>query len=122
MPHIVVSMLLWLPVTVLFFFVAIHSGSLQMYLTSLSFSLILGLFLAHRAQTKLMFPTVEVCNQHLVLNIPVSKRAVYNLSQIEGARFFWHILYFRHMGWPVLTPLPKMPVEAKRQLLNILGG
>lgn len=122
LPHIVVSLVLWLPFTALFFATAIHTGSLQIYLLSFSFSLIFGLFLTHRAQTQLLFPTVEVCSQHLVLNLPISKRAVYNLKQIEGARFFWHILYFRHMGWPVLTPLPKMPVEAKKQLLSMLGG
>lgn len=120
--HVVVSASFWLPFTALFFAVAFHSGSLEIYLMSFSASLIFALFLFHRSQTKIVLPTVEACGQHLILNMPLTKRTVYNLGHIKGAKFFWHILYLRHMGWPVLTPLPRMPIETRRQLLGVLGG
>ena len=118
--HATVSATFWLTFAGLFFAVAFQSGSIRIYLVSFSVSLIFALFLFHRAQTNIMLPTVEVCSQHLVLNMPLSRRTVYNLGKIEGAKFFWYVLYFRHMGWPILTPLPRMPVETRKQLLDLL--
>lgn len=120
--HMVASAMLWLPVTALFIAMAIHTGQASIYLWGFSFSLILALFLFHRAQTSIIFPTVEVCSQHLILNTPVSKRAIYNLEYIEGARFFGYVLYFRHKGWPVFTPLPRMSVDIRWQLLEAIQG
>lgn len=120
--HIVIAALLWLPFSLVFFVAAVQTGHLSIYLFAFSFSLILGLLLFNRAQTSLVFPTVEVCDQHLILNPPMTRRTVYNLEHVEGARFFTHFLYFRHNGWPVLAALPRMPKETRAQLLDAIGS
>lgn len=114
------SLLLWAPLSFVLFIAAVQTGHLSIYLFAFSFSLILGLLLFKRAQTNLMFPTVEVCDQHLILNPPMTRRTVYNLKRVEGARFFLHFLYFRHNGWPVLAALPRMPKETRTRLLEAI--
>lgn len=118
--HLVIATLLWLPFSLILFLAAVDSEHLSIYLLAFSFSLISGLWLCNRVQTNLTFPTVEACEQHLILNLPVSQRKVYNLEQIEGPRFLRHILYFRHNGWPVLAPMPHMSKDQREQLLSIL--
>ena len=102
-------------------YVAIGVHELSIYCWVFSISLALALFLFNRAQTKLLLPTIEISECHIVLNTSVSKRSVYNLECIEGARFIWHILYFRHNGWPILVPLPGMPRELRALLVNALN-
>lgn len=118
--HLIIAVLLWLPLGIGLFVVAVRTGHLPVYLFSFSISLMSGLWLFHRAQTNIIFPSVEVSERHLILNPPMTRRTVYNLKHIEGARFFKHILYFRHNGWPVLAPLPRMPKAVREQLLTAI--
>lgn len=115
--HLIISLMLWLPVAALFFYVAIAIGELHFYFLSFSVLLILALLLLKMAQTSITFPTIEVTDTHLVTNLSMSRRAVYNLEYIEGAKLYFHMLYFRHNGWPVIIPLPKMPKELRLDLL-----
>lgn len=112
--------LLWIMFTAFFVAAAINSGEVHFYLWSFSFSLLFALILWHRVQVSIRFPTVEVCDRHLILNLATQSRRVYDLELIEGARFFRHVLYFRHDGWPVLAPLPRMPMALRQQLLEAL--
>jgi len=117
--HIFISGIIWLPLALFVFSnfnVLNDSGSLFVFFTVLMF----GLFLFRRAQTKLRFPEVEITNQHLILNRLMCTRAVYNLSEIKSPRFKFGILYFRHLGWPVIEPF-HMPKEDKDEMLRLLS-
>jgi len=118
--HLFVSLALWVPITAFMVYAAIQVNQISIYCWVFSLSILFALFLFCRAQTKLKFPTIEVCNYHLVVNAPLSKRAVYNLACIDGVKFLWHVLYFRHNGWPVLIPLPRMPKEKREELLAVI--
>lgn len=120
--HLVVSLILWGPVTAFMVYVAVEINQLSIYFWVFSISLVLALYLFNRVQTNLLLPTIEVSDCHMVVNTPMSKRAVYNLECIEGARFIWHILYFRHNGWPILTSLPRMPKESRDMLVAAIKG
>lgn len=118
--HVLIGAGFWLPLTALLVAVVVQSRSAEIALISISVSLVFALLLVHRAQSNLTFPAMEVCDQHLVVNMPLSRRRVYNRDRVEGARFLWHIFYFRHMGWPVFIPLPRMPMDKRKQLLALL--
>ena len=118
--HLSLSIILWFPVVALFVYMAVELEEMYFYFLTFSVSLIWGLILFRRAQTKLVFPTIEISNSHIVVNTPISNRAVYNLGCIEGARFFWHVLYFRHNNWPILVPLPRMPKLQRKVLLDAI--
>ncbi len=111
---------MWAPIAGLFLYVAIQSGGFHFYLLSFSVSLIWGLVLYKGAQTKILFPTIDVSDVHIVVNTPMSRRSVYNLDRVEGCRFYWHMLYFRHNGWPILVPLPSMPKSHRQDLLDAM--
>ncbi len=103
-------------------YIAVDYHQIFFYLGVFSVSLFWGLLLFHRAQTKLVLPTIEVSDSHMVVNTLMSKREVYNLDCVSGAKFVLHLLYFRHNGWPVLVPLPRMPKNRREELLNVIKG
>lgn len=123
--HFFISGLIWLPLAYFVIYMLILDFNVP---EDLGFALILfstlvalALFLFRRAQTKLRFPEVEVTNHHLVLNRPLRKRCVYNLSEIKSPKFIFGILYFRHLGWPVVEPF-HMPKEEQEKLLALLSA
>lgn len=118
--HLFISIVIWIPVTIFMVYTAIQVNQVSIYCWVFSLSILFALFLFHRAQTNLTFPTIEICSQHIILNTPTSKRTVYNLAYVDGAIFFWHFFYFRHNGWPVLTPLPRMPKQIREELLTVI--
>lgn len=97
-------------------------SDLKTTLLFLSLLIIWALVLFYRAQLKIRFPAVEVSAEHLVLNRPMNNRTVYNLSEVTGPRFFANTLYFRHLGWPVLTSLGSMPKDKQAELLTLLSA
>lgn len=115
--HLLVSSLVWLPATTLLFWIAYRSGSITSYLFSSSLSLLYGLFLLHGVQTSVVFPAIEVSDDFLIVNTGKNRRSVYDLDRIAGARFFRHILYFRHNKWPVIVQLSRMPKKTRQELL-----
>ena len=119
--HLAVSALIFLPIASLVIWVALDTHELIIYLISASSILIIALYLFKRAQTKIRFPEVEVSSVHLVLNRPLRKRSVYNLKEIEAPRFILGVLYFRHLGWPVIEPFA-MPKAKQAELLKILAA
>lgn len=118
--HLVSSTLVWLAINSLLLAAAIHFMQLSFFLFAFSVALSSGLWLFYRAQTSIAFPLVEVCDRHLILNMQGARRSVYDLECIEGARFFGHILYFRHNGWPVVFPLLRLPKTLRASLLELL--
>ncbi len=119
--HLLLSSLLWLPVAAFSVWVIIDVNDLESVLILLAITTMLALTLLKRAQTKIRFPTVEVSPHHLILNVPMYKRRVYNLSDIEAPRFILNTLYFRHHGWPILASLDTMPKEVQVELLKLLS-
>lgn len=121
--HLLISGLIWLPLAYFVFHIVFLNVNARedigTVLILFSTLLLLALFLFRRAQTKLRFPEVEVTNHHLVLNRPLRKRVVYNLSEIKSPTFKFGILYFRHLGWPVVEPF-HMPKEEQEKLLELL--
>jgi len=119
--QIIFSALIWLPLAWLGFTYAIKISDLKTTLLFSSLLAIWALLLFHRAHNKIKFPALEVSSEHLVLNKPMQNRTVYNLTQVRGAKLFGNTLYFRHLGWPVITPLGSMPKEEQLELLKLLS-
>ena len=120
--QLVISSLIWLPLSYLLVSFALKISDLKVTLLFFSILLVWALMLFNRAQMKIRFPAIEVSAEHLVLNRPMYNRTVYNLSEVEGAKFLGGSLCFRHLGWPVLTPLGSMPKEKRTELLNLLSA
>lgn len=120
--QIIVSSLIWLPLAWLGVTYAIKISDLKTTVLFFSLLFIWAILLFYRAQMKIRFPAVEVSSEHLVLNKPMQNRTVYNLAQVQGPKFFGSTLYFRHLGWPVVTPLGSMPKEKQAELLKLLSA
>ncbi len=118
--HVVVSALIWVPAAFMVIIMILESGNVATYLFFPSLLIFLALYLYRNSYTKIRFPAVEVCSEHLVLNLPMYNRRVYNLSEIEGAKFIGYVLYFRHLGWPVINYFPSMPKEKRVEFLSFL--
>ena len=120
--HLAVSAIIWVPLALLFLSVALESGNVAAYFLYSSVLIFSALFLYRSAYTKIRFPAVEVCSEHLILNLPMYKRSVYDLAEIKGAKFVLNALYFRHLGWPVIRFIASMPKEKQAELLLVLKG
>ncbi len=120
--HLIVSAILWMPIAFFGLWITIESGDIQAYFLIPSLLLIWALVLYRRAYTKIRFPAVEVSSEHLILNMPMYNRTVYNLAEIQGAKFVCHSLYFRHLGWPVISTFGSMPKDKQVELLLALKG
>lgn len=119
--HVVISTIVWLPLALFCLIIAIDSGDIVVYLQFSSLLMYLALFLYRRAYTKIRFPAVEVSSEHLILNMPMSNRSVYNLTEIEGSKFILNSLYFRHLGWPVIKSFASMPKHKQNEFLLAIG-
>jgi len=119
--HTVLSALIWLPCAWFAIAVARDASGFHIYITAASMLLILALALLNKAQTKIRFPAVEVGSEHLVLNLPMNRRTVYNLSDIDAPKCLANILYFRHLGWPVLTSISFLPKDKQAELVQLLN-
>lgn len=118
--HLIISAMLWLPLAFFVLYLLKESGDVVAYFLFPSILIVWALFLYKRSYTKIRFPAVEVSSEHLVLNMPFSNRTVYNLAEIDGAKFVLNSLYFRHLGWPVIKSLASMSKDNQNELLLAL--
>jgi len=118
--HLLLCALIWLPIAFFGIYMAIEAKDVSGYFIFPSLIIVWALFLFKRAQSKIHFPAIELTEQHLILNSPMYNRRVYNLESIEGPRFLLGILYFRHLGWPVISSFATMSKEKQVAIMNIL--
>jgi len=118
--HAFLSSLILLPSVWLVVQMAMDAVELGTILFFSSGLLSFTLYLFKRAQTKIRYPSVEISPTHLILNMPMYKRAVFNLNNIESPKFVAGTLYFRHLGWPVFASFMAIPTSTKLEILKLL--
>ncbi len=110
-----------IPFSVFLVYVAIGSGGIQHALTTTLILLVLWFVVLRQLHTVYLFPLIQIDENFLVVCELLSKRKVYNLTNISNSKRFLKSVYFAHNGWPVMINLHRLSQREREGVWSLLG-